>query len=69
MDLQQIRIVLAEDHQLLREGLRHILEQVPDFEVIGEAADGNQAIELVKSRRQILGGFPCRELNKAASPK
>jgi DNA-binding NarL/FixJ family response regulator len=49
MDTGKIRIVLAEDHYLMREGLRHILEQVPDFEVAGEAGDGNQALELVKS--------------------
>ncbi|MBI2872276.1 MAG: response regulator transcription factor [Chloroflexi bacterium] len=42
-----IRIVLAEDHALVREGTRRILEQHPDLEVVGEAGDGEQALELV----------------------
>ncbi|MDO8567453.1 MAG: response regulator transcription factor, partial [Dehalococcoidales bacterium] len=43
-----IRIVLAEDHTLMREGTRRILEQYADLKVVGEAGDGEQAIELVK---------------------
>ena len=42
------RIVLAEDHTLMREGTRRILEQHPDLAVVGEAGDGEQALELVK---------------------
>lgn len=45
---QPIRIVLAEDHSLVREGTRHILEQHPDLKVVGEAEDGEQALELVE---------------------
>lgn len=40
------RIVIAEDHTILRDGLRAILEDYPEFEVIGEAADGLEAIRL-----------------------
>jgi DNA-binding NarL/FixJ family response regulator len=40
-------IVLAEDHTLVREGLRRILERREDFEVVGEASDGEEAVRLV----------------------
>jgi two-component system response regulator NreC len=42
------RIVLVDDHQIVRQGLKALLEAAPDFTVVGEAADGLQAIELVK---------------------
>ena len=42
-----IRILLVEDHQLVREGTRRILEQSEDLQVVGEAADGDQALRLV----------------------
>lgn len=43
-----IRIVLADDHAIVREGLKHILAHVPDFEVVGEAADGHEVQRLVR---------------------
>ena len=46
--MQTIRIVLAEDHALMREGTRHILNQYSDLTVVGEAEDGQQALDLVK---------------------
>lgn len=39
------RVVIADDHALLREGLRALLKTASDIEVVGEAADGQQAIE------------------------
>src|ERR1700687_3828370 len=45
----QIRIVLADDHTIIRSGLRLLLEQQPDFKVVAEAADGKQAVPLVAS--------------------
>jgi DNA-binding NarL/FixJ family response regulator len=39
-----IRVLIADDHTLFREGLRAILEAAPDCEVVGEAADGEQAV-------------------------
>jgi DNA-binding NarL/FixJ family response regulator len=42
-----IRIVLVDDHVMLREGLHAILEGQPDMEVVGEAADGLEAVRLV----------------------
>jgi NarL family two-component system response regulator YdfI len=41
-----IRILIADDHSIVREGLRLILETVQEFEVIGEAADGSEAVSL-----------------------
>jgi DNA-binding NarL/FixJ family response regulator len=40
------RILLVEDHQMVREGLRSLLAGEPDFEVVGEAADGADAVRL-----------------------
>ena len=39
-----IRIVIADDHALLRQGIKNVLSLEPDFDVIGEAADGAEAI-------------------------
>ncbi len=41
-------IVLADDHEILRQGLRALLEKEPDFKVIGEAGDGLEAIALAR---------------------
>ncbi|OYV67226.1 MAG: DNA-binding response regulator [Deltaproteobacteria bacterium 21-66-5] len=43
-----ISILLADDHGIMREGLRGLLEDEPDMEVVGEAADGHAAVELAK---------------------
>ncbi len=42
------RVLLADDHGVVRKGLRFILEQEPDFEVAGEAADGREAVRLAR---------------------
>ena len=41
-----MKILLADDHKVLRKGLRRILEEQPGFEVVGEAADGREAVDL-----------------------
>lgn len=41
-----IRILLADDHKLVREGLRALLEKQPDLSVVAEAADGREALQL-----------------------
>lgn len=41
-----IRVLLADDHRLVRAGLAGLLSTAPDIEVVGEAADGRQAVEL-----------------------
>lgn len=43
-----IRIIVTDDHGLLRAGMRTLLDQQTDFEVVGEAENGAQAVELVK---------------------
>lgn len=43
--MQPIRVFLADDHELVRYGLRGLLEDEPDIHVVGEAADGDSAIE------------------------
>ena len=43
-----IRIVIADDHPILREGLRKLLEAEPDLRVIGEAGDGVEAVKAVR---------------------
>ncbi len=43
-----IKIVLVDDHKLVRQGLRSLLESHPGFEVVGEASDGNAAIQLIE---------------------
>jgi len=45
--MSQIRIALADDHAVMRTGLRLVLERQSDFTVIGEAADGREAVALV----------------------
>jgi len=41
-----IRVLVADDHQVVRQGLRSFLEVQDDIEVVGEAADGAQCVEL-----------------------
>lgn len=43
-----IKIVLVDDHKLVRQGLRSLLESHPGFEVVGEASDGNAALQLIE---------------------
>ena len=46
-----IRIVIADDQALVRTGFRVILDSEPDLEVVGEASDGRETVELVQARR------------------
>jgi len=45
---QTIRIVIADDHPIFRDGLRRLLEAEPGLKVIGEASDGNDAVKLAR---------------------
>jgi len=49
-----VRILLADDHRILREGLRSLLAQQPDMVVVGEAADGEEAVALAGQLRPDL---------------
>ena len=43
-----VTLLLVDDHPLIRQGLRHLLEGEPEFKVIGEAGDGLEALLLVE---------------------
>jgi two-component system response regulator NreC len=49
--VKAIRILLADDHTVMRRGLRALLERQPGFEVVGEAADGTEAVDLAGRER------------------
>jgi RNA polymerase sigma factor (sigma-70 family) len=44
-----IRVLLADDHGVVRKGLRFLLERQPDMEIVGEAADGREAVRLAEA--------------------
>jgi len=76
---QKVRIVIAEDHTILREGLRSLLSSEPNFEIVGEAEDGREAIKCVEKFRPDLiltdlsmprmNGMEAIEEIKRQSPK
>jgi two-component system, NarL family, nitrate/nitrite response regulator NarL len=46
--MMPVRILIADDHPIFRDGLKRLLESEPDLRVIGEACDGIEAVELVR---------------------
>jgi DNA-binding NarL/FixJ family response regulator len=44
-----IRVLVADDHAVVREGIRTLLEASPDFELVGEAASGDEALDKIRS--------------------
>src|SRR5215470_15537702 len=77
--MAQIRVLIAEDHETVREGLRMILGAQPDIEVVGDVGDGRAAIELAKSvhpdvvlmdiSMPSLNGLKATERLKASCPE
>src|SRR6187431_2029312 len=49
--MKRITVLLAEDHQMVREGFRSLLKHEPDVEVVGEAESGRQAVQLARKLR------------------
>jgi two-component system NarL family response regulator len=47
----KLRVLLVDDHRMFREALRAMLERMPDIEVVGEAGDGLEALELAEQTR------------------
>lgn len=54
MTEEQIRVVVADDHTVVREGIRYVLERIPNLEVVGEAADGEEVFSLMEEARPNL---------------
>lgn len=60
-----IRVVMADDHALVREGIRNVLERHPDIDVVAEAGDGREAVALTLELRPdvVLMDIAMPELN------
>jgi len=75
---REVRILLVDDHPLVRRALRDILVKEPDFVVVGEAPDGRQAIEMTQEHNPdvvimdismpVLNGVEATKQIKAANP-
>src|SRR6476469_1845182 len=50
----RITVLLADDHTILRQGIRALLETQPDMEVVGEAANGREALEMARRLRPLV---------------
>ena len=58
--VKQIRILLADDHTVMRRGLRLLLDSHPGFSVVGEASDGRQAVEQAEATNPKCGSSGYR---------
>jgi DNA-binding NarL/FixJ family response regulator len=75
---EKMRIVLADDHQLVLEGLRSLIEAEPDMLVVGTAREGGQCVDAVRRHQPDvvvldlemgpMGGLQCLEQLRAAHP-
>lgn len=63
--MEPIRVLLADDHTLVRTGLRLIIEQIPGVEVVAEANDGREALQLISKTRPavVLMDISMSDLN------
>lgn len=63
--MDPIRVLLADDHKLVRAGIRSLLERLPDIEVVAEASDGREALRLIEEHRPqiVLMDIAMPELN------
>ena len=78
MSSDKIRVIIADDHAVLREGTRQLLQKESDLEVVGEAGDGMETVELVKKTKPDvaivdiampkLNGIEATKQIKAISP-
>ena len=58
--MTSLRVIVADDEPLVRQGLRLVLELEPGLEILGEAADGREAVELVRRHRPDLALLDVR---------
>ncbi|NQX54497.1 response regulator transcription factor [Pedobacter panaciterrae] len=56
-----LKVILAEDHNIVRNGIRMLLENEPDFEVIGEATNGKEVLELLEGN--VEAGLILADIN------
>lgn len=63
--MNDIQVIIAEDHHLVRMGIKSLLEQTTDFEVVAEAQDGREAIHLVEQHHPdvVLMDISMKNLN------
>ena len=47
--MEKTRIIIADDHQLFRNGLKMLLESIPEFEIAGEASNGEEFLQVLKN--------------------
>src|SRR4051812_13280190 len=76
--MDTIKIILADDHSLIREGFKSLLGKNPEFEIIGEAEDGKELLDIVSSKNPDiilvditmpgLNGLDAMELLKKEDP-
>ena len=64
-----IRLLIADDHPVVRDGLSGMFADDPDFEVAGEAADGSQALRLAEAVRPDVILMDLRMPGMEASPR
>jgi DNA-binding NarL/FixJ family response regulator len=62
---KRMRVLIAGNHRLMRAGFRILLETIPRIEVVGEAGDGREALELIRKRRPhvVIVGLGLSKLN------
>lgn len=63
--MDPIRVLLADDHKLVRAGIRSLLQRLPDIEVVAEASDGREALRLIEEHHPqiVLMDIGMPELN------
>ena len=79
VESQEIRLILADDHAVVRSGTRELLEQQPDLKIVGEASDGEEAVQLAEKfqpdvmvmdvRMPRLNGIEATRRIKAEHPR
>ena len=71
MSIKKIKVIIADDHLMVRQGFTVLLNAQPDIEVIGQAADGNEMVELVENLRPdvVLADISMPNLNGIEATK